>query len=490
MKTLLMNPESRRFAQAAELEVTKRSDRLMNYFLSAYFLGGILLAFFYDTWAIAFGVGGLSLLAYYSAKWIAPGSALYQYVLSAVLAVFMAQYIYQMHGLFEMHFTAFIGSAILITYQNWKLQIPMCVLVVGHHATFGYLQDAGFDKIYFTQLESFALNTFIIHIILAAVIFFTCGLWAYQLRKYSVLQISQVMEMSRLQEEARIVEENHKKEQEQQAEALDRAVTQGKFEIASDVLHDIGNAVVGFGSYLTRTRGLLENTSFDKLEKLSGFIKKEKTALTDAIGETRAGAMTNLLDGVLEVQQNTHKELRTSIKEQFGIISRIQEILNIQRQYVNGKETHERKPVNVSHVINDSVSMLFSAMDKQSIIIKSDFGENLPLIKGDRTRLMQVILNILKNSIEATAADCPEKIISLRLYQDQGALVLEVRDNGQGFDESIAGHLFERGFTAKTYGAGMGLYNCQAILKSHGGTFELTSEGKGKGSLAVVRLKV
>ena len=165
------------------LEVKKRSDRLINYFLVSYFIFGLFFALYYDTWLIAVGVGGLSLLAYYCVKIALPESNLYQYVLSTVFGIFMAQYIYQMHGMFEMHFFAFIGSAILITYQNWKLQIPMVLVVVIHHSVFGYLQNTGMDEIYFTQLDFFGLNTFIIHVLLAAVIFFICGLWAYQLRK-------------------------------------------------------------------------------------------------------------------------------------------------------------------------------------------------------------------------------------------------------------------------------------------------------------------
>src|SRR5437868_12378093 len=79
-----------------------KSDRLMNYFLIGYFIGGLVLAYFYDTWMVAIGVGGLSLLGYYSVKYLLPESNMYQYVLSVVYSVFMAQYIYQMHGLFEM----------------------------------------------------------------------------------------------------------------------------------------------------------------------------------------------------------------------------------------------------------------------------------------------------------------------------------------------------------------------------------------------------
>ncbi|MCW3093957.1 MAG: AhpC/TSA family protein [Ferruginibacter sp.] len=65
----------------------------------------------------------------------------------------------------------------------WKLQIPLMVFVLIHHASLGYLQNIGTEGIYFTQLNSLELQTLIIHIILTAVIFFTCGLWAYQFAK-------------------------------------------------------------------------------------------------------------------------------------------------------------------------------------------------------------------------------------------------------------------------------------------------------------------
>src|SRR5579859_6137336 len=134
----------RQYTDTFQEEVKKRSDRLMNYFLAGFFLAGLIFAPYFETWLIAFGVGGLCLLAYYSAKIALPDSDLYQYVLGAVFGIFVAQYIYEMHGLFEMHFFAFISSAILITYQNWKLQIPLLVVVAVHHTTFNYLQYAGY----------------------------------------------------------------------------------------------------------------------------------------------------------------------------------------------------------------------------------------------------------------------------------------------------------------------------------------------------------
>lgn len=184
--------------------VTQRSDRLMNYFLGGYFLLGLLFASFYGTWLMGFGCGGLLIATYYSAKKMFRKSCGYQYVLSVILGLFMAQFIYQMHGMIEMHFFAFIGSALLITYQNWKLQLPMLIFVLIHHALLGHLQDMGHSHVYFSQLHYFDVPTFIIHIMLTMVIYLICALCAYQLHRYHRIQLIQTEQMELLQEQAKL----------------------------------------------------------------------------------------------------------------------------------------------------------------------------------------------------------------------------------------------------------------------------------------------
>src|SRR5262245_56919434 len=129
----MQNYDPKEFEREFRERNLKKSDQLIEIFLGAYFLGGFILAFFYDTWFIAGVVGGACLIAYYAAKKLFSGSNVHHYVASAVAGVYTAQFIYQMHGLFEMHFFAFIGSALMITYQNWKTQIPVALVVVGHH---------------------------------------------------------------------------------------------------------------------------------------------------------------------------------------------------------------------------------------------------------------------------------------------------------------------------------------------------------------------
>jgi PAS domain S-box-containing protein len=103
-----------------------------------------------------------------------------------------------MHGLFEMHFFAFIGSTILVTYRKWQLQIPIAIVVFIHHAGFGYLQFIGVSEVHFTQLDYMTLQTFIIHVLLAVGIFFLCGLWSYRFKVSGEQQVAQSLELQRI----------------------------------------------------------------------------------------------------------------------------------------------------------------------------------------------------------------------------------------------------------------------------------------------------
>lgn len=162
-------------------DINEKSDGIMKYTLWGYFAFGLMLALFYDTYLIAVVSGGLCLAAYFITKIILPDSGWHRYLASVLVGVFSAQYIYQMHGLFEMHFFFFVGSTLLITYQNWRLQIPLLLFVVIHHASFAYLQYSGMKEIYFTQLDYMDLQAFLFHAGIAGVIIFICGYWAYDL---------------------------------------------------------------------------------------------------------------------------------------------------------------------------------------------------------------------------------------------------------------------------------------------------------------------
>ena len=277
----------------------------------------------------------------------------------------------------------------------------------------------------------------------------------------------------------------------QKEQEMEKAIAQGKFEIASEFLHDIGNAMVGLGSHLNRINRAIDQNNVNNIRSLTVFLKTNQLAIAGAIGPQKAAALISVTEGVEQAQSDNVSEINKSVNELLNIITHIQEILNIQRQLVRGhRGMHERKPVNLESIIYDCRSMIFASIDKKGIQFNINVQPGSYTIKGDHTKLMQVMLNILKNSIEAINADVLEKVITVNMHNTGGVVEISVTDNGQGFDAKTAELFFVRGFTTKKNGTGLGLYNCRAIIESHSGSFEIKSDGPGCGAVSTIRFAV
>ncbi|MDP9081324.1 MAG: PAS domain-containing sensor histidine kinase [Bacteroidota bacterium] len=277
---------------------------------------------------------------------------------------------------------------------------------------------------------------------------------------------------------------NVRKEQE-----LEKALAQGKFEIASEVLHDIGNALVGFGSHLTRLTKLSGQDFTTPIQNLSAFLSAQSPKLTDLFGAAKSVALTDLAINLSANQQKYSAEIRSAVRELVHIISHVKEILNIQRQFVRGQEgKHERKPVNLLRLVEDCKAMLGANYERKEIEFVLTTELETYFFDGDATKIMQVLLNIQKNAIEAIPIHAKEKKICLVLKKTLNWIELELTDSGIGFDLATGEHLFERGFTTKENGTGLGLFNCRSIIESHNGSLTIASDGPQRGTTVLIQL--
>jgi signal transduction histidine kinase len=394
--------------------IKKKSDHLTNYFLISFFVVGLLLSFFYDTWQIGIGVGSLLLIAYYSTKIILPKSNLYQYVLSVVLGIFMAQFIYQMHGMFEMHFIAFIASAILITYQNWKLQIPLLLVVGIHHGVFGYFQYLGLDKIYFSQLDYMTLQTFIIHIMLAGCIFSICGLWAYQFKKYSEIHMELIFKKREI-ENQELKTANYE---------LDRFVY--------STSHDLR-------APLNSMLGLIEIAKEDTTEEL-----------------------------MLEY----FRMLKGSAKKLDGFICDILDYSRNSRMKINNEL------INLGELINGVTENLKFIGDTNRIVeFKIEIADDASFY-SDKNRLITIFNNLISNAIRYQNSQIQNPFVHIKIETSPTETNIFIQDNGIGIDEESQSKIFDMFYRVshESVGSGLGLYIVKEAVNKLNGDIKVKSQ--------------
>jgi C4-dicarboxylate-specific signal transduction histidine kinase len=151
--------------------------------------------------------------------------------------------------------------------------------------------------------------------------------------------------------------------------------------------------------------------------------------------------------------------------------TRAAEIIRHVRRFVV-KAKRSEAVVDVNAMIRDVAELMSIDARMAGAETVFELAESLPTVVGDRIQLEQVLVNLMRNGFEALReADCtPRRLIVRTALDDANTIVVGVCDNGLGIASDVFDRIFQRFFTTKTGGMGMGLSVSQSIIKSHGGT--------------------
>ncbi|MCC8404636.1 PAS domain-containing protein [Paraburkholderia sp. MMS20-SJTN17] len=142
------------------------------------------------------------------------------------------------------------------------------------------------------------------------------------------------------------------------------------------------------------------------------------------------------------------------------------------------------EPVDLNDVARDVIAWSSNELRRARVAVQTDLDGNVPIVRGDRVQLQQVVVNLLLNAADAMA-EVDDRPRTLRLQTqpaDDGGVTLSVRDSGIGVDERTVEKLFHAFFTTKTNGMGVGLAISRSIIEGHGGRLWARANDDGPGA--------
>jgi two-component system sensor kinase FixL len=198
-------------------------------------------------------------------------------------------------------------------------------------------------------------------------------------------------------------------------------------EMASALAHELNQPLAAMVNYLKGSRRLLE-------------------CISDSRGATIKGALDKAAEQALRAGQ---------------VIQRL-------RDFVARGET-ERRVESIKKLIEEASTLALVAAKEQSVQVKLDFDPTVDLVLVDKIQIQQVLVNLLRNAIEAMQNSTRRELIVSTTPAADRMTAVSVADSGTGIDPEIASKLFQPFVSTKRQGMGIGLSICRTIVESHGG---------------------
>ncbi|MFP4175964.1 MAG: PAS domain S-box protein [Candidatus Brocadiia bacterium] len=238
--------------------------------------------------------------------------------------------------------------------------------------------------------------------------------------------------------------------QDTQQQVVDQERRQALTQMASGIAHDFNNAlstIKGFTDMLLQSEEKIEDS-----DTVTRYLQHVSQAASDAAGTVRR-----------------------------------------MRKFYRPSEDKEYEPVTLNGVIEETVSMTEPRWKNQAraeggeIEVEKDLGD-IPPVQGDQAELHEMLTNLIFNAVDAM----PEGgILSFKTREEDGAVVLQMRDSGDGMPEQVRLHCFDPFYTTKqdTGGSGLGLSTVQGVVERHNGRISVDSE-EGEGTTFRIVLPV
>jgi C4-dicarboxylate-specific signal transduction histidine kinase len=263
---------------------------------------------------------------------------------------------------------------------------------------------------------------------------------------------------------------------------MDASRAAGMAEVATDVLHNVGNVLNSVNVSATIISEKLGTARTANLARAAQLIREKNGTVAqylsdDPKGQLLPGYLVDATDQLARDQSEALSELQLLTQN----IEHIKDIVAMQQSYARVSGLLEPMPMDV--LIEDAIRMNAGALERHQVGLVRNFSDVPPAIV-DKPKVLQILVNLLRNAKYAMdEGGTGEKRITVRLRQESDAmLAIDISDTGAGILAENLTRVFSHGFTTRRDGHGFGLHSAAIAAKEMGGSLTVTSAGLNRGA--------
>jgi len=275
--------------------------------------------------------------------------------------------------------------------------------------------------------------------------------------------------------------EADEREHKLQQQLRDASRHAGMAEIATNVLHNIGNVLNSVNISATLVADRVKNPRAIGLGKVAALLQQRAADLGTFISSDERGKHLPLylaqLSEQLMLDQNVALEELDSLRKN---IDHIKEIVVMQQSYSKLAGVPEK--LTVASLVDDALRMNAGAFARHGVSVKCEF-EEVPEIVVEKHKILQILINLLRNAKYACEASTrADKQVVIGIAKQADLVQIAVTDNGIGIQPEHMTQIFSHGFTTKKDGHGFGLHSGALAARDMGGALHVASAGLGHGA--------
>ena len=387
-------------------------------------------------------------------------------------------------------FEAFVGGPVLSVASGSRVRVTgVCQTEPTPYEEFG--ESVGsFNLLVGSEADLFVLqrppwwdykHTLAVTGALAAILAVAlCWIWLLrrQVEKRTIQLQQEIEERKRIELE---IERSHK-------HLLQASRVAGMAEVATNVLHNVGNVLNSVNVLGWAIVEDVHNSSVSSVKKLADLVAAQGQDFGRFIADDPRGQKLphylKRLSGHLALEQS---DLIRKVESLTENIQHIKEIVATQQTYATVAGVCEK--ILPEDIVEDALRMQGEGLARHSIQLLRDY-QNAPALFADRHKLLQILFNLLENAKHACyKSDAAERQITIRIQANNGRCVeISVQDNGVGIAPENLARIFSQGFSTRKGGHGFGLHSSVLMAQDMGGSLTAHSDGPGKGATFVLAL--